>query len=78
VLRKAKLRLWVDEWDPDKQYERVWLCEECRSLPREELTERVRWNLAHLDVLPDLDHEPDSWRKPSAPHLKVVESDGGE
>jgi hypothetical protein len=81
VLRKWKLRLWVEEWDRDRQYERVWLCEECRNLPREEVTARVQRNMSNLDVLPDLDHEPNCWtnRQPSPAsksHLRVVVSDG--
>jgi hypothetical protein len=76
VLRRWKLRLWVDEWDPEKQMARIWLCEQCRDIPRDELAERVRWNLEHLDLLPDLENEPNFYDRPTKPHLRVVTSDG--
>ena len=69
-LKKWKLFLF-GEW------ERLWLCQACRSLPRRELTAHVEWMILNME---GLDREPPAWRKlnepPPAPtrrHLRVVE-----
>jgi hypothetical protein len=84
-LKKWKLLLWPDEPDPDERMARVWLCDECRCLPREELTEHVRWTLENYDVVPDLNDpaiDNAHWFDHDEPvpdrHLKVVSPDGDD
>lgn len=64
-------KLWLfGEW------ERLWLCQACRTLDRQVLTQTVEWNIANLPI-PDEEPDVTSWfsDQTAKPRLRVV-SDG--
>jgi hypothetical protein len=78
------LRRWRVSVVDGAPLERLWVCQGCRDLPRDEITRQLRWNISNLPdgwddnhpgFAPSVQELGDRRAAAHRPHLRLVPND---